>query len=90
MKITMIIGSLGSMLSLAGALFCTIYHEWKRNDLEASQGSLQNVYHAEGLWIRCVITIPGMMSCDYYDTTIFDVPSMPTVNASFVQLSIIF
>lgn len=70
----MVIGSFGSMLSLIGAFFCTIFYEWKRNSPVATQDSLQNVYHAEGLWMRCAIPVPGRMSCDYYGTTLFDVP----------------
>lgn len=72
----MMIGSFGSTLSFIGALFCTIFYEWKRNSAVASQDNLQNVYHAEGLWMRCVIPVPGRMSCDYYGTTLFDVPGM--------------
>lgn len=65
-----------AMLSFIGILYCVMSRDWKVSSSIASQNSLNNLHVSEGLWLRCTEPQPGIIQCDNYDTTLFNVEGM--------------
>ena len=63
-----------SIIADLGAVFATIFREWKRSSIPDTQNNLQGVYATEGLWIRCTSVGFGSIECDNYDTSILALP----------------
>uniref|UniRef100_H2Z189 Claudin n=1 Tax=Ciona savignyi TaxID=51511 RepID=H2Z189_CIOSA len=68
------VGLILSILATVGIIFSTIFREWKRNSVQASQQVLDRFYSSEGLWVRCTSPTVGQFQCDDYDKGLLGLP----------------
>uniref|UniRef100_F6PQC6 Claudin n=1 Tax=Ciona intestinalis TaxID=7719 RepID=F6PQC6_CIOIN len=80
------LGLVLTLISTIGIIFTTIYREWKRNSVQASQQVLDRLYSCEGLWVRCTSPTPGQFQCDDYDTALLGLP--PSLQAQRAMMCI--
>ena len=66
------VGVAVSFLSFFGTIYVLASKHWKENSPVSSSNIAQGVQSYEGLWVRCVSTLPGMYQCDTFDESLFE------------------
>nr|XP_009859999.1 claudin-1-like isoform X3 [Ciona intestinalis] len=84
------LGLVLTLISTIGIIFTTIYREWKRNSVQASQQVLDRLYSCEGLWVRCTSPTPGQFQCDDYDTALLGLPPALQGMRAMMCISVLF
>jgi len=66
------VGVAVSFLSFFGTIYVLSSKHWKENSPVSSSNIAQGVQSYEGLWVRCVSSLPGMYQCDTFDEGLFE------------------
>jgi len=83
------IGWAVGVLAFAGILFALASKEWKKNNQASSVAAANGIHSYEGLWVRCVSSLPGQYQCDQFDESFLALPaSLQAQRAMMVLASI--
>jgi len=74
-KLCTSIGWFLSIVSLVGILVVISSKHWKENNRADSIAAASNILSYEGLWVRCVSSIPGQFQCDNFDESFINLPA---------------
>jgi len=64
-----------SVLAFFGIIYTLASKEWKKNNQAASIAAANSIHSYEGLWVRCVSSLPGQYQCDNFDESFLNLPA---------------
>lgn len=83
------IGWFVGVLAFIGILLTLASKEWQKNNAATSGGVVNGIFAYEGLWVRCVSSLPGQFQCDQFDDSFLALPaSLQAERAMMVLASI--